>query len=49
MKGVVAEDISMYDLLARTKHSSGYTQHILSERECKIHSYHETMNQKIRG
>ena len=49
LKGVVAEDISMYDLLARTKKSSGYTQHILSERECKIAHYHETMDQLIRG
>lgn len=48
LKGVVAEDIAIYDQLARTKRSSGYTEHILSARECKIHRYHETMDQKIR-
>ena len=32
----------------RTKRSSGYTQHILNERECKIAHYHETMDRKIR-
>jgi phenylpropionate dioxygenase-like ring-hydroxylating dioxygenase large terminal subunit len=49
LKDVVAEDISMYDLLARTKRSSGYTQNILSERECKIAHYHETMDHLIRS
>lgn len=49
LKGIVAEDIAIYDQLARTKTSSGYTHNILSERECKIHRYHETMALKIRG
>ncbi|MCX6528787.1 MAG: aromatic ring-hydroxylating dioxygenase subunit alpha [Actinobacteria bacterium] len=49
LKVVVGEDIAIYDQLARTKKSSGYTEHILSERECKIHRYHETMALKIRG
>jgi hypothetical protein len=49
LKRVVGEDIAIYDQLARTKKSSGYTEHILSERECKIHRYHETMALKIRG
>ena len=49
LKGVVAEDIGIYDQLARTKRSSGYTEHILSERECKIAHYHEQMDQRIRG
>jgi phenylpropionate dioxygenase-like ring-hydroxylating dioxygenase large terminal subunit len=48
LKGVVAEDIAIYDQLARTKRSHGYTQHILSERECKIAHYHENMDLKIR-
>jgi len=48
LKGVVAEDIAIYDQLARTKRSHGYTQHILSERECKIAHYHENMDAKIR-
>ena len=49
LKGVVAEDIAIYDQLARTKRSSGYTQHILSERECKIAHYHENMDRLIRS
>ena len=49
LKGVVGEDIGIYDQLARTKRSSGYTQHILSERECKIAHYHETMARMIRS
>jgi len=48
LKGVVAEDIAIYDQLARTKRSSGYTEHILSERECKIAHYHEQMDRRIR-
>jgi phenylpropionate dioxygenase-like ring-hydroxylating dioxygenase large terminal subunit len=47
LKGVVGEDIEIYDQLARTKRSSGYTTHRLSERECKIAHYHEQMDQRI--
>ena len=48
LKVVVGEDISIYDQLARTKRSHGYTKHILSERECKIAHYHEQMDKRIR-
>ena len=48
LKVVVSEDIMIYDQLARTKRSSGYTQHILNERECKIAHYHQQMDQRIR-
>ena len=48
LKVVVGEDISIYDQLARTKRSSGYTKHILSERECKLAHYHDTMARMIR-
>ena len=47
LKGVVGEDIEIYDQLARTKRSSGYTRHILNDRECKLAHYHENMNRKI--
>jgi phenylpropionate dioxygenase-like ring-hydroxylating dioxygenase large terminal subunit len=47
LKVVVGEDISIYDQLARTKQSSGYHEHILSSRECKLAMYHETMARKI--
>ena len=47
LQAVVAEDIAVYDQLARTKRSSGYTQHILSDRECKIAHYHETMDRLV--
>jgi phenylpropionate dioxygenase-like ring-hydroxylating dioxygenase large terminal subunit len=49
LKIVVGEDIAIYEQLKRTKNSSGYKEHILSERECKIHRYHETMALKIKG
>ncbi|MEO5899965.1 MAG: aromatic ring-hydroxylating dioxygenase subunit alpha [Ilumatobacteraceae bacterium] len=49
LKVVVGEDIGIYDQLARTKRSSGYTEHILSERECKIAHYHEQMDLRIRS
>jgi phenylpropionate dioxygenase-like ring-hydroxylating dioxygenase large terminal subunit len=47
LKVVVGEDISIYAQLERTKQSSGYTEHILSSRECKLAMYHETMARKI--
>jgi phenylpropionate dioxygenase-like ring-hydroxylating dioxygenase large terminal subunit len=47
LKGVVGEDIGIYDQLARTKRSSAYRQNILSERECKLAHYHETMARMI--
>jgi phenylpropionate dioxygenase-like ring-hydroxylating dioxygenase large terminal subunit len=48
LKVVVGEDIGIYDQLARTKRSSRYREHILSERECKIAHYHDTMARMIR-
>ncbi len=48
LKVVVGEDIAIYEQLARTKRSSGYRQNVLSERECKIAHYHETMARMIR-
>lgn len=48
LKVVVGEDIAIYEQLRRTKRSTGYTQNILSERECKIAHYHENMDRKIR-
>jgi hypothetical protein len=43
------EDIAIYQQLARTKRSSGYRQNILSERECKIGKYHDTMDAMVLG
>lgn len=48
LKIVVSEDIMIYEQLARTKRSHGYTEHILSERECKIAHYHQQMDERIR-
>lgn len=48
LKRVVAEDIAIYDQLARTKRSSAYTSHILNNRECKLAHYHDNMDRKIR-
>jgi phenylpropionate dioxygenase-like ring-hydroxylating dioxygenase large terminal subunit len=47
LKVVVGEDIDIYQQLARTKRSSAYRENILSERECKIAHYHETMARMI--
>jgi len=48
LKGVVGEDISIYDQMTRTKKSSAFTEQILSEREFKIAMYHQNMDRKIR-
>jgi phenylpropionate dioxygenase-like ring-hydroxylating dioxygenase large terminal subunit len=49
LKGVVAEDIGIYEQLKRTKRSMGYTQNILSRHECKITRYHQIMDERIRN
>lgn len=48
LKVVVGEDIGIYEQLKRTKQSSAYRTHILSDRECKIAHYHDQMDRKIR-
>ena len=48
LQRVVGEDIAIYEQLERTKRSSGYTRHVLNERECKIAHYHDNMDRKIR-
>ena len=47
LKAVVGEDIDIYQQLKRTKRSSAYTHNILSERECKLAHYHQTMARLI--
>lgn len=49
LKVVVGEDIGIYEQLKRTKRSSAYTHHILSERECKLAHYHDQMARLIRS
>lgn len=49
LKDVVAEDIAIYEHLARTKRSSAYRENTLNARECKIAHYHETMARMIQG
>ena len=48
LKVVVAEDIAIYEQLARTKRSSAYQRNILSERECKLAHYHQNIERMIR-
>jgi phenylpropionate dioxygenase-like ring-hydroxylating dioxygenase large terminal subunit len=48
LKVVVGEDIDIYQQLARTKRSSAYRRHILSDREFKLAHYHDTMARLIR-
>lgn len=47
LKVVVGEDIAIYEQLARTKRSSAHRRNVLSERECKIAKYHDTMDQMV--
>jgi phenylpropionate dioxygenase-like ring-hydroxylating dioxygenase large terminal subunit len=47
LKKVVGEDISIYEQLARTKRSAAYKENVLSERECKIGKYHDTMHRLV--
>lgn len=47
LKGVVAEDIEIYDQLKRVERSSGWTEQIFGVREFKIAHYHDTMARMI--
>ena len=47
LQHVVSEDIMIYQQLARTQRSMGYSKNILSERECKIGKYHQNMERLI--
>ncbi len=47
LKGVVAEDVEIWDEVAATARSSAYTRNILNNRECKITHFHETVQQMI--
>jgi phenylpropionate dioxygenase-like ring-hydroxylating dioxygenase large terminal subunit len=48
LKFIVGQDIAIYEQLARTKQSMGYVRNTLSDRECKISKYHDTMDRLIR-
>ena len=48
LKYIVGQDIGIYQELAATKRSSGYTQNIFSQRECKLTHYHQVMDEMIR-
>jgi choline monooxygenase len=47
LKGVVAEDVEIWDEVAATRRSSGYTRNILNDRECKITAFHRTVAQMV--
>ena len=49
LQAVVAEDVFVFNELARTRDSMGYRQNIFSNRECKPTSYHRTMDHCIQG
>jgi phenylpropionate dioxygenase-like ring-hydroxylating dioxygenase large terminal subunit len=49
LQNVIAEDHSMFQELAATKHSSGYVRNIFGNQECKITEYHRTMEHCVRG
>jgi len=43
LKGVVQEDIDIWDEVAATRHSLGYKRNILNDRECKITAFHRAV------
>ncbi len=49
LKGVVGEDLFVFNELSGTRHSMGYTRNVFSTRECKPVEYHTTMDLAIQG
>jgi phenylpropionate dioxygenase-like ring-hydroxylating dioxygenase large terminal subunit len=47
LKGVVADDVEIWDEVAATRNSSGYRRNILSNRECKITAFHRTVQDML--
>jgi phenylpropionate dioxygenase-like ring-hydroxylating dioxygenase large terminal subunit len=47
LKGVVAEDVEIWDEVAATRGSSAYTRNILNNRECKITAFHRTVQEML--
>jgi len=49
LKGVVAEDVEIWDEVAATRDSSAYRRNILNNRECKITAFHRSLEQMLDG
>lgn len=47
LKKVVAEDVEIFEEVAATRHSSGYTRNVLNNRECKITHFHEVVQRMV--
>ena len=47
LKGVVAEDVEMWDEVAATRESYGYRRNILNDRECKITAFHRAVQEML--
>jgi len=47
LKGVVAEDVEIWEEVAATRQSSGYRRNILNDRECKITAFHRTVQDML--
>jgi len=47
LKGVVAEDVEIWEEVAATRQSYGYRRNILNDRECKITSFHQTVEDML--
>jgi phenylpropionate dioxygenase-like ring-hydroxylating dioxygenase large terminal subunit len=47
LKGVVAEDVEMWDEVAATRESFGYRRNILNDRECKITAFHRSVEDML--
>jgi choline monooxygenase len=47
LKGVVAEDVDIWEEVAATRHSYGYRRNVLNDRECKITAFHQTVQDML--
>jgi hypothetical protein len=47
LKGVVAEDVEIWEEVAATRQSYGYRRNVLNDRECKITAFHQTVQDML--
>jgi hypothetical protein len=47
LKGVVAEDVEIWEEVAATRQSYGYRRNVLNDRECKITAFHQSVQDML--
>lgn len=47
LKGVVAEDVEIWDEVAAARDSYGYRRNVLNDRECKITAFHRSVQEML--